>query len=165
MNLCGSLTQLIVIDDPSDVGHARRQARETARQHGLAETDVERAALLATELTSNIVKHAQHGALHMRAWPHPEGATLELLAVDRAQGFDRSACLADGYSTSGTQGIGLGAIERIADTFDLYSDARGTAILAKVHGPRQSTHDLRVGVCQHSLPGESVCGDGWFLAM
>ncbi|WP_245219514.1 ATP-binding protein [Pseudomonas parafulva] len=164
MNLRGSLTQLIVIDDPSHVGHARRQVRELAQRHALAEADGERAALLATELASNIIKHAERGALHLRAWPHAEGAMLELLAIDRAQGFDRAACLTDGFSTSGTQGIGLGAIERLADTFDLYSDARGTALLARVHGPRQDRRDLRIGVCQHTLPGETVCGDGWYVA-
>ena len=42
-----------------------------------------------------------------------------------------AASLRDGYSTSGTQGGGLGAIRRMAATFDIYSaPGLGTAVLA-----------------------------------
>ncbi|MEX5669839.1 ATP-binding protein, partial [Pseudomonas neuropathica] len=80
---------------------------------------------VATELASNILKHATRGELHLRVLPRASGVGIEILAVDRAQGFDVHACLTDGFSTGGTQGIGLGAVSRQAEVFDVYADARG----------------------------------------
>lgn len=108
LNLAASLTQVLRLDDPSQVGHARRVAQRLAEQLGFNAADAGRAAIVATELASNVLKHAEHGELHLRVLAHDAHPGMELVAVDRAQGFDLANCLADGYSTGGTQGIGLG---------------------------------------------------------
>ena len=90
-------------------------------------------ALLVTELSSNLLKHAGRGELHLRVLPRQGDAGIELLAVDRAKGFDLEACMADGFSTGGTQGIGLGAVSRQADVFDVYADHRGAVLLARLY--------------------------------
>lgn len=164
MNLAASLTEVLTISEPSEVGHARRCAQKLAERHGFDEQDAGRVALLATELCSNLLKHAGRGELHLRVLPRAAGAGIELLALDRAQGFDTATCLADGYSTGGTQGIGLGAIERLADVFDLYADAKGAVVLARLHRRGDREPDLRIGVSQHALHGETACGDTWHLA-
>nr|WP_315447003.1 ATP-binding protein [uncultured Pseudomonas sp.] len=164
MNISGSLTQVLLIEDNSQIGHARRSAQHLAEQHGFGESDAGRVALIATELASNLLKHAGHGELHLRLLPRQGDAGIELIAVDRAKGFDLQACLADGFSTGGTQGIGLGAVSRQADVFDVYADHRGAVLLARLYPRSDRQADLLYGVSQHSLHNDPACGDVWHLA-
>lgn len=163
VNLASAITEVVSIEDPTQIGDARRRARRLAERLQLDESDAGRVALVATELASNLLKHAGSGELHLRALPRDGAPGVELLAVDRGQGFDLHQCLADGFSTGGTQGIGLGAVVRQADVFDVYADARGAAVLARVY-PRGSSADLRYGVSQHALHHDPACGDAWHLA-
>jgi len=164
MNIGSSLTQVLAIEDSSQVGHARRTAQQLAQRHGFDETDAGRVALVATELASNILKHAACGEIHLRVLPRASGAGIEILAVDRAQGFDLQACLSDGFSTGGTQGIGLGAISRQAQVFDAYADSRGAVLLARLYPREDKRPDQRMGVSQHSLRNDPACGDIWHVA-
>lgn len=164
MTLRGSLTQVLPIDDISQVGHARRTAQKLAEQLGFDERDAGRVALATTELASNLLKHAGRGELHLRVVPRPAGAGVEVLAVDRGNGFDLNACLADGYSTGGTQGIGLGAVSRQAQVFDAYADSRGAVLLARFYRRTDLQPDWRFGASQHSLHDDPACGDAWCLA-
>ncbi|WP_028693976.1 ATP-binding protein [Pseudomonas cremoricolorata] len=166
MTLTASLTQVLALDDSSQVGHARRIAQRLAGQLGFAEADAGRVALVATELASNVLKHAQRGALHLRALRRADGvAGVELLSVDGAAGFDQSQCMTDGFSTGGTQGIGLGSVARSAQVFDLHSDAHGSVVLARLYPAGQGADDVRVGVSQHSLHDDPACGDTWQVAV
>lgn len=165
MNLAASLTQVLHIDDASQVGHARRVVQRLAEQHGFSETDAGRAAIVATELASNVLKHAERGELHLRALIQGDDRGIELIAVDRAQGFDLSSCLADGYSTGGTQGIGLGAVRRLAQVFDVHADASGAVVLARLYQQGATARDLRIGVSQHSLHDAPACGDTWHVTL
>ncbi|WP_028621350.1 ATP-binding protein [Pseudomonas sp. Ant30-3] len=164
MNIRGTLTQVLPIEDSSQIGHARRTAQKLAEEHGFDATDAGRVALVATELASNILKHAVRGELHLRVLPRPSGDGIEILAVDRGKGFDVHACLIDGFSTRGTQGIGLGAVARQAQVFDVYADARGTVLLTRFYPRQDKTADRRMGVSQHSLHNDPACGDVWHVA-
>lgn len=165
MIIPASLTQVLPVEDDSQVGHARRTIQHLAEYHGFDEVDAGRAALVTTELTTNLLKHAGHGALHVRTLPGPEATGLELVAIDRGQGFDATLCMTDGYSTSGTQGIGLGSVARLANVHDHYSDARGTVVMARVYPRDRACVDLRLGVSQHALHDDPACGDTWGLAL
>jgi hypothetical protein len=69
----------------------------------------------------------------------------------------------DGYSTGGTPGNGLGAVQRLATEFEVYSiQPSGTAIVALV-GDRRTPESGFVRWSCLSLParGETVCGDAW----
>jgi len=120
---------------------------------------------VATELASNVLKHAGRGELHLRLLPRQGDDGIEMIAVDRAQGFDLDACLADGFSTGGTQGIGLGAVARQADIFDVFADHRGAVLLARLYPRSDRQADLPYGVSQHSLHNDPACGDVWHLAI
>jgi anti-sigma regulatory factor (Ser/Thr protein kinase) len=161
LTLHSVITQVIALQDPSQVGEARRAAQKMAQLLGLDETDSGRVALIATELASNILKHAGHGELHLRPLPHPSSPGVELLALDRGTGFDLHECMADGFSTRGTQGIGLGALARQSEVFDVYSDARGSVVMARLYHKRNALADIRMGVTQHSLHDDPACGDAW----
>lgn len=160
----GSMTQVLPIEDSSQIGHARRTAQQLAEKHGFDATDAGRVALVTTELASNILKHATHGELHLRVLPRASGVGIEILAVDRAQGFDIHACLTDGFSTGGTQGIGLGALSRQTEVFDVYADARGAVLLTRLYPRSDKAPDRRIGISQHALHHDPACGDVWHLA-
>lgn len=165
MNLRGSMTTVLAIEDDSQVGHARRVAQALATQLEFNEVDAGRVAIVATELATNLIKHARHGALHLRSIPAQSGSGIELIAVDRGPGFDAARCLADGFSTEGTQGTGLGALSRQSQVFDVYSDSRGSVVLTQLFARHAVPCPLHFGVSQHSLNNDPACGDVWHLAV
>jgi hypothetical protein len=84
-----------------------------------------------------------------------------------------AACLADGYSTAGTAGHGIGAVIRQSNFFDIASwPGVGTAVLARfTTAPRTATPGATRapsasawGAVSIAKPGEIVCGDGWSVA-
>jgi len=172
VSLHSHLTQVLPIEDISQVGHARRTAQKLAEQAGFDEADCGRVALVTTELASNILKHAQSGQLHVRVLPGDVSGDaasavpgVEIIAIDRGKGFDVQNCMADGFSSRGTQGIGLGSILRQAQVFDVHSDARGSALLARFFPRKSVVKDLRLGITQQSLHDEPACGDVWEVAV
>lgn len=163
LNIAGRVSEVIPIEDESQIGQARRRAKQLAEQIGFDEADAGRAALVATELASNVFKHAVTGELHCRTVPGRGGEGLELIAIDRGPGFDAYQCLRDGYSTGGTPGEGLGSISRQAQVFDVFASESGAVVLARLF-PRGVT-DLRVGVNQHPMRNQNACGDVWHLSI
>ena len=78
--------------------------------------------LAVTEAASNLHKHATQGSMLLRIARGEGRPGIEMVTIDAGPGFrDPDAALRDGHSTSGTLGIGLGAIRRLADFCDLYS--------------------------------------------
>lgn len=151
----------LAISDPSMVGEARRKAQALARLHSLDETQEGRVGIIVTELATNLCRHARQGVIFLRGSPTEAG--LEILAVDSGPGMDVQRCLADGFSSRSTMGGGLGAIQRLSDRFDIYSQLdRGTVVLAHVltkSSGAQAFGDL--GVVRMPYPGETVSGDDW----
>jgi hypothetical protein len=74
----------------------------------------------------------------------------------------------DGYSTGGTAGNGLGAIQRLSAEFDIYSaQPSGTVVFSRVTKsgrPVTTGKSFEWGVVQRPAPRESVCGDAWRIA-
>ncbi len=163
LNLAGTLTEVIPIDDESRIGQARRCAKHLAEDLGFDEADAGRAALVATELASNVLKHAKSGELHCRVVPGRGGQGVELIAIDRGPGFDAHRCLRDGFSTGGTPGEGLGSISRQSQVMDIFADERGAVVMTRVF-PR-GVADLRIGINQHPIINETACGDVWHLGI
>jgi anti-sigma regulatory factor (Ser/Thr protein kinase) len=158
--------QAITIEETSQIGSARRAAARMAAEAGADENQSSRLALVVTELATNIVRHSKGGEILLQVVSLPSGSMMEALAIDRGPGIrELERCMADGYSTGGTAGNGLGAISRLSDEFDIFSTPeKGTAVLARIlAGQRSSrpTNRLRFGVVSKPYPGELVCGDAW----
>src|SRR4051812_45845337 len=99
------------VEDDSQVAPARRAAEHMAAALGFDETKRGQAAIVATELATNLLRHAAGGELLVLGGP----AGLDLLAWDRGPGIsDIAASSADGASTRGGPGTGLGAVRRLA---------------------------------------------------
>ncbi|HWL73085.1 MAG TPA: anti-sigma regulatory factor, partial [Burkholderiaceae bacterium] len=122
---------IIPVVESSQVGEARRAATQMAAELGFDATVQGEVAIAATEAANNLVKHAQKGEIVLQAAQQPV-AELEIIAIDSGPGIaNLDQCLRDGYSTAGTRGEGLGAIQRLSDAFEMYSGADGTVILAR----------------------------------
>src|ERR1700689_4557822 len=124
----------VAVSGQSDIGECRRNAKRLADGFQFDEVSTGRIAIVATELATNIVRHAGSGELLMQVVDDGIAPELEVLAVDQGPGMrDLDACMRDGYSTGGTAGQGLGAVSRLADTFDAYTvEGKGTVVLARV---------------------------------
>jgi anti-sigma regulatory factor (Ser/Thr protein kinase) len=107
--------QTFSIGDVSEVAPARRGIGSFASQLGFSTEDAGRAALVATEIGTNLVKHGGGGELIVKQINDGTRRGIELLGLDKGAGMaDVGKCLHDGYSTSGSPGTGLGAIERMS---------------------------------------------------
>lgn len=153
----------IAVEESSAAGHARRTAVQLAHRVGFSETRAGEVAIAATELATNLARHARKGTLLLRVRRDGDDAGIELLAVDSGPGVhDMSVLLADGISTRGTLGIGLGAVARLANTFDLYSlPKRGTVISAMFWSRNDIVHTRAVASLTRPMNGQDVCGDAW----
>lgn len=161
MNVLSNTSVRLTVNDLSEVAEARRTVTALGQEVGLDETDQGRAALVASEMATNLAKHGGGGVLLARVLP--DG--LELLAIDQGPGMtDPAQCLRDGYSTAGSAGTGLGAIQRQSDAFDLYArPGAGTVVLGRVRQRHRGRVTPRFIIGAVSLPidGENQCGDGW----
>jgi anti-sigma regulatory factor (Ser/Thr protein kinase) len=159
------LTVEIPVTESSQVGEARRAATRLAEALNFAETDTGRVAIVATELASNVLKHGGGGFFLASASAGSPVPAVDLIAIDRGPGIaDLSRALRDGYSTAGSPGTGLGAVQRQADFVDIHSaESLGTAVLARI--ARTRTHEVKsaIGALSAPRPGEFENGDGWVL--
>jgi anti-sigma regulatory factor (Ser/Thr protein kinase) len=157
----------MAVNDVSQVAEARREAAAIAARSGFVEADAGRVALVATELGTNLIKHGRGGELLIGPYEDADGGGIEILALDRGPGIANvQACLEDGYSSTGTQGNGLGAVMRQSHEFDIASwPGLGTALLARLKPGKPNPHRAPSrsgwGAVSVALPGEDVCGDSW----
>jgi anti-sigma regulatory factor (Ser/Thr protein kinase) len=149
-----------IIDDGSKVGEARRAAQALANFELNADY-ADKIAIAATELANNLLNHAGGGELLVQRLGDEDDTVIELLAIDRGPGMaDIARCMADGYSTTGTPGTGLGAIRRLACEFDIDSrPGEGTIVMARFG----KASPVRYGAISVAMPGEIDCGDAWDL--
>ncbi|MBE9158005.1 SpoIIE family protein phosphatase [Nodosilinea sp. LEGE 06152] len=156
----------IAITEPSQTGEARRAALALATRLGFEETERGKVGILVTEVASNLILHAGGGVIVLRAIAQDDILGIEVLGLDQGSGMmEVEECLQDGFSTTGTAGNGLGAIRRLADFFDIYSQPnKGTALLAHLWA-KSSLHSppkiIEVGVVALPKLGEEISGDAW----
>ena len=152
---------VVPVDDASQVAQARRQAVAVAAASGATKAQCDTLALVVTELSTNLLKHAGGGEIVVRAGD----AGLDVLALDRGPGIDDvAASMADGYSTAGTPGNGLGAVRRLCRDMRVLSwRGVGTAVFARLAGGAGSHASEDDGIAGLEVPmrGEEACGDAW----
>lgn len=153
------MTADLPVTESSQVAEARRHAVALARSAGFDETGTGQVALVVTELCTNLVKHGGGGRLLVGV----ADASLDLLALDQGRGMpDVDACMADGYSTTGTLGNGLGAVRRLAQEWQVVSwPGRGTGVYARLEARDAARPARGVFAVQVPKPGEQTSGDGW----
>ncbi|BBC93355.1 serine/threonine protein kinase [Streptomyces griseofuscus] len=149
---------------------ARHQAAQLARGVHLSAEHTARLELCVTELATNLLKHAHDGALALRVVRDRDRAAVECLSLDNGPGIeDVPRALRDGTSATGTLGIGLGAVGRLADESGVHSlRGRGTVVYARFWAaaaggaaPEPRPHPVATGGLTRPISGEQVCGDSW----
>lgn len=140
----------------------RRCAERLATDLGMPEPRSADLAIVAAEVASNLVKHAEQGVLLVRPVRAEGQAGVEIVAIDNGPGMgDVSRAVGDGHSTAGTLGIGLGAIVRQASWCDLHSvPGRGTVLAVQVW-PGATPRPAWASGLTRPLTGEPVSGDGY----
>ena len=157
--------QSLVITESSQIAHARRTVATLATRQGFSEQDAGRATLVTMEICSNLVKHGGGGELIVQPLERGDVRGIGLIGLDKGSGIaDLAKCLRDGFSTGGSPGTGLGAINRMSQVFDVYSQpGRGTAVLAQLWPEGRTPHmaALETGAIVVPKSGEIECGDTW----
>lgn len=140
----------------------KKDIRALALEAGFSESRAAEIDIVVAELGSNLVKHARAGEMLVRV----NESGLEIICIDSGPGMsDVRMLAADGVSTTRTLGQGLGAIRRLSDDYDIYSQKGwGTVSVCRFYlkpNVRNSFADI------HSLvlpkPGERACGDGFAI--
>ena len=154
------MTRVCPVDEPSRVAEVRRATTVLAQDEGLNDAHAGNAALVATEICTNLVKHARGGEVFLSTLSDRGEPGIEMLAIDRGPGItDVERSLTDGYSSTQTSGTGLGAVSRLSQEFDIYSDAKGTALVARIL--RIDAQRTQISGILKPLAGEESCGDAW----
>ena len=150
------------VEDASAVAACRQAVQNMAERLRFPAARIGQLALAVTEAASNLHKHAEQGSLLLcvnRDGPQPG---IDLVTIDAGPGVrDVSAALRDGHSTAGTLGIGLGAIQRLADFADLYSrPGHGTSLVARFCASPPVSQPRWAGLIR-PITGETECGDAY----
>ena len=159
--------QNIPIQDLTQPGAARRAAAAMASSLDFDEIKSGQVGIIVTELSRNIALHGGGGNVILSAWKTPHESQIVVLAMDKGRGIkDVGRALEDGFSTAGTSGTGLGAVQRMADRFDLFTQATGTVVLAEIRGKKSLSQEVDEAVGGISIPvnGETICGDNFAVA-
>ncbi|BCQ25880.1 ATP-binding protein [Caballeronia sp. NK8] len=159
------------IAEASQIAYARRSIGELARGLGFNETTAGELAIVVTECGTNLLKHAQRGELLVRPLVDKNADAqrygIEVLCIDSGPGIaDLHRCFEDGYTTAGSPGNGMGAIERLSGELDIWSaPGRGTVLRVVFwNAPRAANlpaAPLTYGVVNLPLQTETVSGDAW----
>jgi anti-sigma regulatory factor (Ser/Thr protein kinase) len=153
------------VEDASAAAACRGAALALARWLEFPAARSDQLVLAVTEAATNLSKHASQGWMLLRIGRQCGNPAIEMVTIDAGPGFgDTSAALRDGHSTSGTLGVGLGAIRRLADSCELYSaPGHGTALVARF-GAKPVTGTVRYAGLVRPITGETECGDVFGVA-
>jgi anti-sigma regulatory factor (Ser/Thr protein kinase) len=148
------------VEDPSAAAACRGAAQALAGRLDFPTDRIDQLLLAVTEAASNLNKHAVQGSMLLRISRDGDAPGIEMVTIDAGPGLgDAGAALRDGHSTSGTLGIGLGAIRRLADFCELYSvPGHGTALVARFW-PAPPAEMPRFAGLVRPITGETECGD------
>jgi serine/threonine-protein kinase RsbT len=113
----------VPIKSERDIVVARQKGRALATKIGFSISDATLIATAISELARNIVSYAGEGMIAMNAIYNSKREGLLIVASDEGPGIaDIPGAMRDGFSTSGSLGIGLPGVRRLMDEFELASE-------------------------------------------
>lgn len=148
------------LDERVSDARVRRAATALAERLGFGEARCGEVGIVASEVTTNLARHARGGAVALRRLGGEREAGVGLLALDTGPGIgDVAEASRDGHSSAGTLGIGLGAIDRLSAS-ELYTlPGRGTVLNVELWPDAGGPRDPGVAVLTRPMANEEVCGD------
>jgi serine/threonine-protein kinase RsbT len=120
----------VPIRSEADLVTARLRGRELAAALNFSSSELTLIATAISEVTRNILSYAGSGELDLRLVRQGPKVGVSIVARDRGPGIaDLFSAMQDGYSTSGSLGLGLPGSKRLMDEFDLVSEVgKGTTV-------------------------------------
>ena len=124
---------IVPINTDTDVVTARKRGRELATELGFGSTDSTLLATAISELARNIILYAKYGEILIAPVQSGDRVGISVVARDKGPGIANiSLAMPDGFSTSGSLGLGLPGVKRVMDEFSLVSDTHnGTMVSIK----------------------------------
>jgi len=163
--------RIINMSHPSEAAEARRTAKTMALSVGFDEKTCEEIVIVISELAANLVKHTQNGTLTLTPLDENGHPGLKIESRDTGPGIpDPEQAVADGYSTTGSLGYGLGTVNRLMDEFDITSDIgknAGTYIACtrwlRSEKPCVKTCPFDIGAETRAHPKMDINGDAYVI--
>ena len=159
------------VTDRSHGAMIAQHARQLADDLAFSAKKKGKLDIIVAELVSNLVKYSHNGELLIGSIQDNHQTGIELISVDSGPGMaEPGQMLKDGVSTGNSLGQGLGAVQRLSDEFQLYSQpGTGTVVLARIYqrsGAQKLTGQLADvrWICVPK-PGEPVCGDAGYYQL
>ena len=123
----------VAISSDRDIVLARQKGRGMAVELGFSSVDATLIATAISELARNIVSYAQSGKIVLRRIRGSSRVGILIIAWDDGPGIsDVRQALRDGFSTSGSLGLGLPGVRRLMDEFGITSrPGQGTTVTVK----------------------------------
>jgi len=111
---------------------ARQKGRAMAIELGFSSGEATLIATTISELARNIISYAGEGQILLKA-VQGKRTGLSVTAADEGPGIpDIRQAMRDGFSTSGSLGIGLPGVRRLMDELEITSQPnRGTTVTVK----------------------------------
>ena len=121
------------INSDQDIVVARQKGRLLASELGFSSGDATLIATAISELARNIVSYARTGEIKLKGIHGSNRAGIQVVAYDDGPGIvDIRQALRDGFSTSGSLGLGLPGVRRLMDEFEISSQpSKGTIVTVK----------------------------------
>lgn len=123
----------VAIASDQDIVLARRRGRAIAAEIGFSAFDATLLATAISELARNIVVYAGKGEVMLQMIHNSSRQGIMITASDSGPGIpDLRQAMRDGFSTSGSLGLGLPGVRRLVDEFTIASEVgRGTTVIVK----------------------------------
>jgi len=127
----------VAINSDQDIVSARQKGRVVANELGFSSGDATLIATAISELARNIVSYARRGQITIRQVNGLNRRGIAVIADDEGPGIaDIRQALRDGFSTSGSLGLGLPGVRRLMDEFEITSQlGKGTTVMVKKWRP------------------------------
>ena len=123
----------MAIGSDQDIVAARQRGRAYAAGLGFSVMDTTLIATAISELARNIVSYAGQGQITFERVTNGNREGIQIVASDEGPGIpDIRQALRDGFSTSGSLGLGLPGVRRLMDEFDVTSQpGKGTTVAVR----------------------------------
>jgi serine/threonine-protein kinase RsbT len=131
----------VAINSDQDIVLARQKGRSLAAEAGFSAVDSTLIATAISELARNIVSYAKTGEILLTTLQESRRKGILIVASDNGPGIpDIRLALRDGFSTSGSLGLGLPGVRRLVDEFQIISSI-GQGTVVKVTKWRQDQQE------------------------
>lgn len=123
----------MAINSDQDIVTARQKGRALAIELGFSSGDATLVATSISELARNIVSYARKGEIQLKTVQGSGRQGILIIASDDGPGIpDIRQAMRDGFSTSGSLGLGLPGVRRLMDEFEIASEpGQGTIVKVK----------------------------------